>query len=369
MRQGVHSNTHIDNVYAALLGETTWETFLAKLVDDIPGQKASLFYYDENANTGAFSVNTGFEQSRISSFQTYYSSINPLMRNATRRPIHKGTVAQEMSPPETLHRSEFYNDYMVPMATRSAAGVTIMQEPRRHFFLTALIEEFDFDRNRIYAARLSAVSPHLRRAFDLYRKIASSSQVQSTATPLLEAHGIATVVLGEGAIPRHLSDSARTIVEAGTLIRATSSRLVLMHADADALMRMMATRHYRGRKTASFLCDQHRVTLISIEKDAATLYFEGPSVLVLIEPLMRAPSETNAEALRLAFGISRAEARIMTGLLDGLTVNEIAALHGVSSETVKTQTKSVYAKCGVAGKAELIRMLNLPALRDGFENA
>lgn len=369
MQSGFHSNTHINNLYAALLGETTWETFLAKLVADIPGQKASLFFYDEAANSGALAVNTGLEPSQIKSFRTYYSGINPLMRNATKRPVHKGTVAQEMSPPEILHKSEFYNDYLLPMQIRSAAGVTIMQEPRRHFFLTAFIEQFDFDRNKVFADRLGAVSPHLRRAFDLYRRNSRPTTLQSAVTPILEAYGVAAIVLGEGAVPKHISDSAKSIMEDGRLMRASGSRLMLQHADGDALMRSMATRFYRGRKSASFLCDRHRITLVSIETDAATLYFEGPSVLVLIEPLLRNATEASLEALRLAFGISRGEARVMTGLVDGLTVNEIAALHGVSSETVKTQTKSVYAKCGVTGKADLMRMLNLSALRDGLDGA
>ncbi len=69
-------------------------------------------------------------------------------------------------------------------------------------------------------------------------------------------------------------------------------------------------------------------------------------------------------ALRLAFRLTPAECRVVDGILDGLSVREIAERLGVSAHSVHTQLKAVYQKTEVHRQSDLVRLvLSLPTLR------
>ena len=68
-------------------------------------------------------------------------------------------------------------------------------------------------------------------------------------------------------------------------------------------------------------------------------------------------------ALQSAFGLTRAEARVVARLARGLSPREIASELGVSVETVRSHLKRSYAKVGVRGQAELVAsVVRLPPM-------
>jgi len=56
-------------------------------------------------------------------------------------------------------------------------------------------------------------------------------------------------------------------------------------------------------------------------------------------------------------GLTAAEARLAEALLLGLTPIDIAEQRNVSMPTVRTQLRSLFAKTGVTGQAELVKLL------------
>jgi DNA-binding CsgD family transcriptional regulator len=58
------------------------------------------------------------------------------------------------------------------------------------------------------------------------------------------------------------------------------------------------------------------------------------------------------------YGLTAAEMRVLPGILNGQTAEQIAQSLGRSRETVRSQMKSVYAKTNTGGKVDLIRLMN-----------
>jgi DNA-binding CsgD family transcriptional regulator len=73
-------------------------------------------------------------------------------------------------------------------------------------------------------------------------------------------------------------------------------------------------------------------------------------------------SETAApvgeQALRLAFQLTPAEARLAVALMAGETLNTYCERNGITRDTAKTQLRQVFAKTGCSRQADLIRTLN-----------
>jgi|GEM_PF-3438767 len=63
------------------------------------------------------------------------------------------------------------------------------------------------------------------------------------------------------------------------------------------------------------------------------------------------------QALRQLYGLTAAEVRLVTFLLKGKTLEEIAETLHVSMSTIRTQIRSVFAKTNTNRQAELIRLL------------
>jgi DNA-binding CsgD family transcriptional regulator len=69
--------------------------------------------------------------------------------------------------------------------------------------------------------------------------------------------------------------------------------------------------------------------------------------------------------LGAAFRFTKAESRVMTGLLEGLQISEIAQRFGVSINTVRTQIQRLFDKTGTKRQSDLVRIVSssLPPIR------
>jgi DNA-binding CsgD family transcriptional regulator len=73
------------------------------------------------------------------------------------------------------------------------------------------------------------------------------------------------------------------------------------------------------------------------------------------------------EMLATLYGLTAAEAELVTLLCQGETLDEAARIRGVSAHTARSQLKSVFSKTGVSRQADLVRLLctSVTGLADG----
>lgn len=68
-------------------------------------------------------------------------------------------------------------------------------------------------------------------------------------------------------------------------------------------------------------------------------------------------SSARYEHLDTAFGLTKAEHRVVLDLLDGNDAETLAGRHGVSVETTRTHIRSIYQKIGVSSRERLFARL------------
>ena len=78
------------------------------------------------------------------------------------------------------------------------------------------------------------------------------------------------------------------------------------------------------------------------------------SIMILGREFM--PTSVSVDTLRSAFGLSAAEARLLSLLATGATLRQAAEIIGVSYSTVMSQIKSCFQKTGTHRQAELIAL-------------
>ncbi len=72
------------------------------------------------------------------------------------------------------------------------------------------------------------------------------------------------------------------------------------------------------------------------------------------------------EALCTAYKLTPSEAKVAIALTNGLSIDEVAMLHGNQPSTIKSQLKAIKSKLGISRQSELVKMLLTGPFRVNF---
>lgn len=167
------------------------------------------------------------------------------------------------------------------------------------------------------------------------------------------------VVIGDGFRVKSISQAGSAIVRQTSLFSISILGTVsIRDGEAQSLLTDMLKRTYSGPKVVSIVALATRITFIRTYRDDISLFFNEPSVILLLE------NRTRRNTFDLAlfssiFDLSRAEMRALAGIVGGKTVTQISQEAGLSRETIRSQLKSLYAKTGTHSQTDLLRLILL----------
>ena len=97
----------------------------------------------------------------------------------------------------------------------------------------------------------------------------------------------------------------------------------------------------------------HCVTLSRLFSD---VFSGGQRLLLLKDVLPTGP--VNSNYLRMAFGLTPAETRLASELVDGAGLGEACTAIGVGKETGRTHLSAIFSKTGTSSQAQLAALLS-----------
>lgn len=345
----------VDLIYATVFGEATWQDFLLKLDDGLPGGMSGLLYHDARQSAGAIDINSRLPPDWTQDYARYYSKINPWMPYAAVRKVGLGVVAEQMLPREKFIRTEFYHDSYRKIGAESAVGITIDREDSRVFLLSTLTSSADADANRQAADRLTRLAPHLRRAFRHFQAGYRDKVIAELGATLFDEIDMGVIVVGFGARPKSISPVAAAVMERTKAARTGfAGNLKFADRQGDGALQAMLDPDYAGPRVVTYLSGSTRISLVKVQKDRQATYFEGPTVVVTLEHRNTFPMLDEAH-LQSEFAITNTELRILKAIYAGQSVREIADSEHRSPETVRAHLKSLYKKTDTSRQADLVR--------------
>jgi DNA-binding CsgD family transcriptional regulator len=358
----------LDAVYDAALDATKWEVFLGQLGRSFPGALCTLVLHDPIARTGILVPSPGWDPSHIANYNQHFASINPWLRNLHKRPVGLVFPSELMWPVEDLRRSEFYSDWVLPQGIRSGAGVTIMQDGNRFMAVSMLFAGRSEERKSLASSALQGLVSHLCRAARIGRQLAASDFRWQAAEQALNRLTVGVVLVDEALSVVFSNRSADALVaKADGIGIGQSGRLAFADpVAADRLARLirhpeagdngiLAVRRPSGARPFAVLVAPLRPRADSQDPTRPTELKAASAILFIKDPsaIQRIRDDTIAKV----FDLSRAEARLVTSLLDGHHLEEAARRLGISRNTAKTQLKNVFAKLECTRQSELVRIV------------
>jgi len=342
----------IDQIYSALFGELPWQVFLEESRSLMPNGRAVLLYHDKLSQTGVMPMAAGPDARMAQKYNQEYQALNPWTCHALERPPRRVMQADEMLPRQDLIRTPFFQEFLRLQEVETGFGVTLSRDSRRDVFFSIVGADADDDVLARARRIMDLLVPHLCRTLctpggpvggregsagtlriDARFKIVSAD---AQARVLMEAVDGFTV----GPLGRLCWNDPELLRLVQQTLRATGE------ADEGPVVHHC---HLRRRDGGLPL--------------RACIYRPGPSggeVLGGMDCFIRLedPSHSLDEGVRLFCALHRltaAETSIVSGLVHGLSLEQIALVRTTSVSTVRTQMKAIYAKTGCGRQAEVMR--------------
>jgi DNA-binding CsgD family transcriptional regulator len=172
-------------------------------------------------------------------------------------------------------------------------------------------------------------------------------------------------------LPAAVLDSRGRVLLANRLIQEMASWIAWLPGDRLALVEPAANELLR--QALGELGDPVALAVRSIAikatqtTDAAVVHivpttgfardlFGGAFGILVITPVSSSSGSATA-ILQALFDLTPSEARVASAITEGLSLDQIASRHAVSIETVRAQTKAVFAKTGTNRQAQLAALL------------
>ncbi|KRE08002.1 hypothetical protein ASE63_21970 [Bosea sp. Root381] len=346
----------IDLIYASLVGEATWQQFLNKLNETLPGAASTLFFHDHRTGQGAASLASGFDPVALRDYSAHYSSINPWMQKLAETPIGIGITGEQLIDRRCFLRHEYYS-FINGFGFEAGIGATLFHDSSCSFLISTLTSSADADRNDAAARQLTMLAPHLRRAFRHYRTNRFDNVEAGITASLFDALDVGVIVVGEGLKIRTASETGRSWLAAGEHVRMSAlGTLRVVDTAAQEMLATMLARGYAGPRTWASYLPGAKLSLIRVLQDQISEYLAGTSVILVMETLPKSPQPGDLAALARALKLSNAEARVFIEIAGGQSIAQIAEKAELARETIRSQLKAVYAKTGVSSQAALVRL-------------
>jgi DNA-binding CsgD family transcriptional regulator len=206
---------------------------------------------------------------------------------------------------------------------------------------------------------LASLAPHLLIALRGRLELDATRRRMAVATGLLaDGFGEGWLLLdGRGRI-LDSDREARLLLEEGKLARRLlDGRLRLSAAAADALLQDAIAGEAPVETRSGWLSIEPPVQmLVTAPPDFDALSLAPPRCMLVLRHMDR-ESAGDAGLLASLFGLTRSEASLATRIAGGESLAEAADAMQLTIETARNYSKRIYAKTGVRGQAELVRLV------------
>ena len=293
---------------------------------------------------------------------------NPWLALASTHPLRRVATVDDLGGLDHLKSTRMWSDFYVPFDMGECLGAALERQPE---YSNVLIVGRKTG-SRTFSGRekqaLQAMLPHIARAWRVKRSIAEMEAQIGSLKMVLDRIERAIVVTGPEGEIRFANRSADRLLSSGNAIDARNGRLC-----APRSRHTEALRGLIGRAAATSVGAE----LAAVDAVALPCEDQGPALAVVAEPLAPAHSDTfghiaaagailyigdseasrspSAERLRVVYGLTPAEARMASAIVDGGGMASAASALNLSPNTAKYHLKAVFGKVGVSSQVQLVR--------------
>lgn len=263
-------------------------------------------------------------------------------------------------PPDMFQRSEMFNDLLRPAGDDTGRAIAFVQPVNGNMLVMAAHRastDRAFDDGD--SATMSAVHNHVSRILRLRdlleQERTSTRQMQAT----IDGTGRAILLVGKTMEVLQLSAAAQACLDRRDGLGFRGGRLDISDPTRSSAVRsaVSATIDRRDVPCSAFLIPRRSGPPCRLLVLPAGSHCDHGALIVLDDPHAAPPARSISDVLTQLYGLSKAEAELCARLAEDRTLDDIAALRGVTKETLRTQLRSIFGKTGTSRQSALVRLV------------
>lgn len=362
--------------YEAALDESKWGVFLEAFAH-AAGSSSGYLRSTDLKNKVNFFIGIGYDPAMQASYANhfikldYYSTFfNTAAVNAVGH--EQMTRIVGISPSEQK-RTEYFNDYILPLgAHEHAMGVVLEREGN-------LTLQFATQRSKRIGGYgeeqirlMNVLAPHVTRAVQVHRKLSSITAEKEWALGALDQLRMSVILTNASGTPMFANRAAEQMLTEGDGIYTHQGKLILSNPSETARLYKLIDDAAKGSPGTNRGGDM-RIELLGGEflhclVMPIPLEFTARWNIGLasgcVAVFLSKPGGLQLPPQRLAelYGLTPAEGRLAAKLAALRSVEQAADDLCISTHTVRSQLKSIFAKTDVKSQSELIMLLTTGTL-------
>lgn len=360
----------IEAIYDSVADPALWKSVLDSLAKSAEASSALIFTPATPQDAGGLWESINIDQNALSDYAEYYRFID-LWTIST---LERGLVApgsvwtgEQSIDERAFLGSEFYNDFLKPIAVGRLVcaapaidRLTCAPETSLSLYRPPGAKAFGHDE----AALIRRCLPHLRRAIRLRKALQTGAVgVRDWSMRLLDQLTFAVFLLNGSRRVVYANLAAEGMVSKGDGLAIRHARLYAAGSDDDHRLQAAMTQALRADAAGIDFaisrpsgCAPYLTVVAPLSERAAVDGGAVRAAVYVTDPELASPEI--GDRMRAFFRFTFAEARVAQGLLDDRSSTEIAELHRLSVETVRSQIKSLLARTGTSRQGELLNLLH-----------
>ena len=297
-------------------------------------------------------------------YGAYYHRINPIWRPILSIPVGAVLTDTMIMPKREFARTEFFNDFLLPMDVGSMLGAVAHLEAGRQFSVVVQrSREFEADDVRLYRR----LAPHLQRAIQLNTKLARLDMQCAAFAELLDQLHQGTILVDAASRVFFANRAAENLMTLRGGLRLMKGILQAQSAQDTAKLHALIAacaeraREPEGGSTLVLRRGPDRspitVSVLPLRSTSSTFFsLSRPVVIVFATDPDRTQTQPAAR-MRLRFGLTAAETAFALEILKGDGIQACADRLGISRATARTHLSHIFQKTDTRRQAELVRVL------------
>ncbi len=366
----------VTDIYDAASDPKSWFPALDACVDFVGSRSANLMFHDsEVQSTWRFNAGSALWRSltreQVDVFEKYFwkYDIEPwefVHRHQKQSVLTDGDYWQD---DVSLKRREDYEYYRDVMQVFRRAGAKLNDNL---CWSDNIAFQFGVEFETVPSESLSRIQlilPHAAKSVEMWHTIAQLQRENSTLLSVLDQFEVGIcVVRADGTLIEGNTEAHRILDARDGLMLNGDDKLTCrdttLSDELRAAIQAVSDTASGSGKTVEWLRSIKRrasdhallVEVAPLRDSAGDMGRDwGGAFVTLIDPLNPAPF--NADRMSVAYGLSPTETDVCKLLVEGRTKVEVAEIRGVSPETIKKQTSSIFAKTRTRRVGELIRLV------------
>lgn len=354
----------IKTIYDAALDVNEWANVIDNLTTLFDAHGGVMRYINSDRHGKHFGVQSGYDTAYIEQYNNRYCRIDNFNRKLKG---HEGRCFRlsRNNFHEWFEKNDpFFNEFLVKYDVYNMMGANIIENEQGHFVLgmhrSPDAGAFSEDDKSTY----ELLAPHLKKAVEIQNLLHEHQQHCQAGYDAIDCLPFGIIFLDQRRKPIWHNRRAAEIVANRQSLNITSDKVHCRHADeSQKLSRLIDNALRQGRYQGGQMVlrgNAGNLTLfvvpLGLQHHQFSSVVDQARVVIFIGDTSfdrHAPSDV----LQMLYALTPAEARLVNGLCEGLTIQEMEQLFGLKASTLRSQLKSVFHKTGANRQAELVALV------------